>query len=182
MSNSMVKWGPQCIMTVFYLHILYTSTRFRTRWWLEWVAPNSTSNIGVLSMTYSTPVPLSRAGQGAFLFTLLFHFGCTWPSWRTWDDPETLEVTTSPVCLRPEASALNCSSSSLLSFRSCSILHNSSLTSTLWSNKSHTQLNILSLSFSASSASWARQSHLWCNSLISSAICSCVRRALDMAS
>ena len=41
--------------------------RARTRCWLEW-APHSASTISVLNMTYSTPVPLVREGQGVSLF------------------------------------------------------------------------------------------------------------------
>ena len=48
--------------------------RARTRCWLEW-APHSASTISVLNMTYSTPVPLMREGQGvSWVFAYPFTF------------------------------------------------------------------------------------------------------------
>ena len=48
--------------------------RARTRCWLEW-APHSASTIGVLNMTYNTPVPLVREGQGvSWVFAYPFSF------------------------------------------------------------------------------------------------------------
>ena len=50
-----------------------TSTKSQTRCWLEW-APHSASTISVLNMTYSTPVPLVRAGQGVSFVCFSFSF------------------------------------------------------------------------------------------------------------
>ena len=48
--------------------------RARTRCWLEW-APHSASTRSVLNMTYSTPVPLVREGQGvSWVFAYPFSF------------------------------------------------------------------------------------------------------------
>ena len=47
--------------------------RARTRCWLEW-APHSASTISVLNMTYSTPVPLVREGQGVSWVYFSFSF------------------------------------------------------------------------------------------------------------
>ena len=55
----------QCTQKFIYLtyYVRKQAQRTRTRCWLEW-APNSVSTISMVSITYSTPVPLVRAGQG----------------------------------------------------------------------------------------------------------------------
>ena len=118
-------------------------------------------------------------GQARMSVLFTFFLG---PAEAPFNKPETLKVTNGPVFLRPEASALSCSSSSLLLFRSCSILSNSHLKSTFWSNKSLTQLPIFSHSFSACTVFWARWFSLWCSPLNSSTISSAhVVKAVVMA-
>ena len=137
----------------------------------------------MLSMSYSTPASPVRAGQGVFFVYSSSSFWVHWPSWSTLDNPETLDNNMA-VRLRPEVSksfflASSCASSSFLLLRSCSILSNSPFKTNL---KSCIRLHILSHSFSALSASWAKQSHWECKSFISSTTSSaCVIEAVVMA-
>ena len=119
-------------------------------------------------MTYSTPVPPVRTGKGvSFVY---FSFSYWVPLSQLKHHPQTLDGTIGPF--RPEASnsfflAFSCTSSSFLLFRSCSNLQISAFISCLWSIRSCTQLDILSLSFSASFASWAKEICFWRSLLIS---------------
>ena len=128
--------------------------------WLEWVAPDSASTTSALSMTYSTPALLVRAGQGVFLFFFFFFFlGALGSAEAPMDIPGALADTSGA---KPEASnisflASSCASSSFLLWSSCSRLSNSPLTTDL---RSHTCWHIFSHSFSALPASCARRSLL----------------------
>ena len=120
-------------------------------------------------MTYITPVPLSRAGQGvSSAYSFLFFLGALGPAEAPLDDPETLEATPRPAPLRPETFNLSFSSPNWLS--SHSIFQISYLKLVLWSNRSLTQLLNFSCFFSSFSTSWAKQSHCWQNPLICSSI------------
>ena len=156
----------------------YTSTRSRTRCWLEWIAPNSTSTVSVLGVNYITPVPLLRTGQDVsfvyFSFPYWVHLAqlkhplITLRHWR-W----------LPVQYFLARRLLPWAVPALLIY--CSILSYSHLRSTLWSNKSLIQLLIFSHSFSAWSVFWAKQFHLWCSPFITSTISSaCVMKAMVM--
>ena len=145
--------------------------RARTRCWLEW-APHSASTISVLNMTSSTPVPLVREGQGVswvyFSFSfwvplsqLKHHPETTLKHWVWLLDPLDQKLPT--IFSWPQAVPAPL----FLPFRSCSSFHISFCTSYLWSFRSNTQLHILSLCFSASSASWAKWMRFWCSLLIS---------------
>ena len=109
--------------------------RARTRCWLEW-APHSASTISVLNMTYSTPVPLVREGQGVswvyFSFSfwlplsqLKHHSETTLRHWMWLLDPSDQRLPTLFFL------ASSCASSSLLLFRSCSNLQISAFISCL---------------------------------------------------
>ena len=186
-------WDPQCITKFFFT---FTNVKYiqvqkaRTRCWLGW-APRSASTISVPNMTYGThtydlhtPASLVRAGQGVSFVCFSFSFWV--PLSQLKHHPETLDVTIGPF--RPEAFwlfflASSCASSSFILFRSCSNLQISACISCLWSIRSHTQLDIHFLSFSASFALWAKQVCFWYSLLISATTSSIsVAKAVAMLS
>ena len=122
-------------------------------------------------MTYSTPASLVREGQGVSFVCFSFSL------WVPLSQPKHHPETTLKHCMQlldlsdqrlpTFFLASSCASSSFLLFKSCSNLQISAFISCLWSIRSRTQLDIGSLSFSASSASWAKQIHFWCSLLIS---------------
>ena len=119
--------------------------------WLEWVAPDSASTTSALSMTYSTPALLVRAGQGVFLFLFLFCFGCTWLSWSTHGHPWSPDWYSRCKTrgLQHFLLASSCASSSFLLWSSCSKLSNSPLTTDL--RFPHLLTHLLPLLFSLTS-------------------------------
>ena len=163
----------------WYVQNIHRSTRLEFDW-LEWVAPDSTSTISAISMTYSTLASLVRADWGVF-FIFLFLLGCAWPSWSTHGHPWNPDWYPGA---KPEASnisflASSFASYSFLPFRSCSSFSISPLTTDL---KSCTCLHIFSHSFSALPASCARWSHWWHRSCMSSTTSSaCVMKVVAMA-
>ena len=82
----------QCTTKIFSnLHILckLSAQRVRTRWVrLAW-APHSASTISVPSMTYSTPVPLAKVGQGVSFACSLLPF---WVHLAQLKHPETVTL------------------------------------------------------------------------------------------
>ena len=122
-------------------------------------------------MTYSTPASLLMAGQGVSFVCVSF----------------SLWVPLSQLKHHPETTLKHWMQLLVLSdqrlptlffwlpavpvppfvlFRSCSNLQISAFISCLWSIRSCTQLDIHSLSFSVSSASWAKQMCFWWSLLI----------------
>ena len=127
--------------------------------WLEWVAPDSASTISTLSMTYSTPASLVRAGQGVFYAYFSFS---SWVHLAKLKHPLTslehwlvLWVQGQRPPALPSGLKL-CLLFFSYFFRSCSSLSISPLTTDL---KSCTCLYIFSHSFPAIPASWAKQYH-----------------------
>ena len=123
-------------------------------------------------MTYSTPASLVRAGQSVSF--VCFSFSLWVPLSQLKHHPETtLKHWMQLLDLSDQRLQTlffltsSCAISSFLLFKSCSNLQISAFISCLWSIRSCTQLDICSLSFSASSASWAKQIHFWCSLLIS---------------
>ena len=139
-------------------------------------------------MTYSTPVPLVRTGQGVLLFIFLFlywvplsqlkhHPETTLRHWMGLLDPSDQKLPALFSWPQVVPAPL------FLPIRFCSNFHISFCTSYFWSFRSNTQLHILSLCFSASSASWAKWIYFLCIFLISATNSSTfVEKAVMMAS
>ena len=67
--------NTNCFVSTNYVKIY---TQVQVQWleigWLKWVAPDNASTTSALSMTYSTPALLVRAGQGVFFVSFSFSF------------------------------------------------------------------------------------------------------------
>ena len=151
----------------------YVQKLFRAWEWLESAAPHRGNTKCVSNKTYRTLASLLREGWGAFLayaYPFLHAHGSAGTQLCN-NCPETLLDATVPalpdLLSRPEASrlpfsAINCYNFSFMS-------QSASLNSTLWSEKSKTQMPVCSHSFSPSSCYWGKWSH-WCHSTFNSSI------------